>query len=221
VSEDVSPGGSEILRHEAREREFAPTGGDSTLIEGIDRHLENVFGEHDGNVFHELVSDLVHLDVHMVPATEERPWTTLVTSGMAERPMTVPEGLEDHRYAKLLLALPADWRLEDDAFANENVYWPIRLLEDLARLPHDYETFLYPADTIPNGDPPEPYADGTALCGALIGPSLLAPEGFDGCGSPTSARFAFMPCSRSIETRWSSSSRRAWRLSGRGSRRRA
>jgi hypothetical protein len=176
VDEERSPGGSEILRHQPREREFEPTGGDAALIDAIDAHLVAAFGEHHGRVFHELVSDLVHLDVHMVPATDERPWTTLVTSGMAERPMTVPDGLEDHRYAELTLALPAGWPLEDDAFEDENVYWPIRLLKDLARLPHDYETFLYHGHTIPNGDPPEPYADGTALCGALIGRPELIPE---------------------------------------------
>jgi hypothetical protein len=179
VEEERSPGGSDILRHEAREREFEPTRGDPELIEAIDRHLESVFGEHDGGVYHEIVSDLIHLDVHIVPATAERPWSALVTSGMAERPMTVPEGLEEYRYAELMLALPAEWPLEDEAFADENVYWPIRLLKDLARLPHDYATFLYHGHTIPNGDPPEPYADGTALCGALIGPSLLTPETFD------------------------------------------
>jgi hypothetical protein len=179
MAEEVSPGGSEILRHQPRERDFEPTGGDPALIEAIDDHLTSMLGEHDGRVYHEIVSDIVHLDVHMVPAAGERVWTTLVTSGMAERPMAVPEDLEEHRYAELTLALPSHWSLDTDTWEDENLYWPVRLLKDLARLPHDYETFLYYGHTIPNGDPPQPYADGTALCGALIGPPVLTPDGFD------------------------------------------
>jgi len=32
---------------------------------------------------------------------------------------------------------------------------------------------------MPNGDPPEPYAEDTAFCGALVGSPLLTPEAFD------------------------------------------
>jgi hypothetical protein len=179
VSEDTSPGGSRILRHKARERDFEATGGDPALIEAIDAHLVATFGEYDGTVFHELVSDLVHVDVNVVPPGPEREWTTLVTSGMAERPMTVPEEIEDYRHAELVLALPADWPLGDDAFEDERAYWPVRLLKQLARLPHEFETFLYYGHTVPNGDPPEPYAEGTALCGAMIGRPLLTPDEFE------------------------------------------
>jgi hypothetical protein len=178
VPDEVSPGGSEIFRHEARERELEPTGGDPELIEAVQSHVETCFGS-ESSVFHEIVSDLVHVDVHVVPPFGDREWATLVTSGMAERPMTVPEGLEDHTHAELVLAVPPSWPLEHEAFSDERVYWPIRLLKQLARLPHEYDTFLHHGHTIPNGDPPEPYADGTALCGALICPPILTPEAFD------------------------------------------
>jgi hypothetical protein len=184
VTDEVSPGGSEVIRHEARERDFEPTSGDPVLIEAIDEHITRVFGDRDGRVFHELVSDLVHLDVHVVPPARDRQWTTLVTSGMAERPMTVPESLEDCRYAELVLAVPPDWPLEQEAFEDERVYWPVRLLKDLARLPHEYETFLYYGHTIPNGDPPEPYASNTELCAAFIGMPTLTPDEFDELSLP-------------------------------------
>ena len=179
MSDGVSPGGSEIIRHEAQDREHETTTGDPVLIETLDEHIERVYGDTQGVVFHELVSDRIHLDVHFIPPGPDRDWNTLVTCGMAERPMTVPEGLEDYRYAELLLALPTSWPLEHDAFADERHYWPIRLLKDAARVPHDYETFLYYGHTIPNGDPVEPYADDTAFCGALVGSPLLTPEEFD------------------------------------------
>src|SRR5262249_15324760 len=52
-----------------------------------------------------------------------------------------------------------------------SVYWPVRLLKQLARLPHEYSTFLWYGHTIPNGEPAQPYADDTAFCCALIAPS--------------------------------------------------
>jgi hypothetical protein len=179
VGDEVTPGGSRVFRHEAREREHEVTSGDPLLIESVDKHIERVLGDARGTVFHELVSDRVHLDVHVVPPGSGRDWKTLVTCGMAERPMTVPEGLEDYRYAELMLALPSSWPLVESAFADEANYWPVRLLKSLARLPHDYDTFLCYGHTVPNGDPPEPYAPGTDFCGALVGGPMLAPEAFE------------------------------------------
>jgi hypothetical protein len=177
MTKEVSPGGDPILRHEEREREFELAIGDEALIDAIDEHLTSAFPEYEGAVFHELVSDLVHVDVYLVPPGGQRTWITLVTCGMAQRPMTVPEGLEDYRYGELMLALPADWPLDADSWEAERWYWPIRLLKVLARLPHEYETYLYYSHTIPNLDPPEPYALGTELCAALISrPELVSDE---------------------------------------------
>jgi Suppressor of fused protein (SUFU) len=182
---EVSPGGSHILRHEPREREWEGTAGDQLLLESIDAHLDRHFGDEGRLVLHEVASDLIHLDVHVVPPGDDRPWITLVTSGMAERSMSVPEGLEEHAYAELMLALPPDWPLELAPGAVPEAepddppgYWPVRLLKTLGRLPHEYDTFLYWGHSIPNGDPPEPYAASTSLSGALIMPPLLVPEDF-------------------------------------------
>lgn len=179
MADEETPGGSRVFRHEARERDLEPTGGDPDLVEAVTNHLDQHFGTADLNVWHEIVSDLVHIDVHQVPPGPGREWVTLVTSGMAERAMTVPDDLEYHRHAELVLALPPDWPLGDDAFEDESNYWPIRLLKQLARLPHEFDTFLYYGHTVPNGDPPDPYAPSTQLCCALITPPLCAPEGFD------------------------------------------
>jgi Suppressor of fused protein (SUFU) len=175
---EVSPGGSHILRHGPRERPFEGAAGDEILLEAVDAHIERHFGDENIWVYHEVVSDLVHLDVHVIPPGDDRPWITLVTSGMAERSMSVPDGLEEHAYAELMLALPPEWPLHQEALEHESNYWPIRLLKTLGRLPHEYGTFLYWGHSIPNGDPPEPYTASTSLCGALIMPPLLTPEEF-------------------------------------------
>jgi len=94
------PGGSGILRHAARERAWEPAGaGDWDTIEAIDRHIARHFGP-IATVWHEVVSDLVHIDVHVVEPSAERPSFTLVTSGMSDGPMTVPAAADSNPYAK-------------------------------------------------------------------------------------------------------------------------
>ncbi|WP_127532292.1 suppressor of fused domain protein [Paenibacillus kobensis] len=166
-SQELSPSGQPIYRHEAAEREFEPAFGDATAIDIISRHVELHIGKIQG-VYHEIVSDLVHIDIIVVAPTRERNFYTLVTCGMSNLPMTVPPGAEAYRYAELMLCLPPDWSLSDEAFKKEENYWPIRSLKTLARFPHEYNTWLYMAHTIPNGNPAEPYADGTKLSGMVL-----------------------------------------------------
>lgn len=175
--QEISPGGSQLLRHQERTVPFELATGDSESIEAISDHIEQHIGPVE-TVFHEIVSDLVHIDVHVVLPTSDDPFYTLITSGMSDAPMTVPDGCEDYRYAELLLRLPRDWKMTEKAFKNENHYWPIRLLKTLARLPHEYDTWLGFGHTIPNGDPAEPYASGTKLSCALILPMLNVPKEF-------------------------------------------
>lgn len=172
---DDAPG--QILRHPARERDFELAVGDSENIEAISEHIERHIGPIE-TVYHELISDLVHIDVHFVPATDGRQWHTLVTSGMSDRAMTVPEGWEDHRFAELMVCLPPEWPMGEEEFESERHYWPIRWLKTLARFPHEYETWLSYFHSVPNGDPPEPFAENTELCGWILLPPLTAPEEF-------------------------------------------
>jgi hypothetical protein len=92
--------------------------------------------------------------------------------------MKVPEGFDETPLAEVTIALPRDWSMSQEAFQDERVYWPIRLLKRLGRLPHEHSTFLWYGHTIPNGDPPEAYAADTMLRCALIAPPVLAPENF-------------------------------------------
>ncbi|MCA9618289.1 MAG: suppressor of fused domain protein [Myxococcales bacterium] len=177
--DEISPGGSRVYRHEARDRDWEAPPSDGAM-EAIEAHFHQYFGE-VSSVFHELVSDLVHLDVHIVPPTDERPWYTLFTTGMSDRPMTVPEGCEELRYAELLIALPPDWRLDLLGVSPpppdlERWYWPIRWLKQLARLPHEYGTWLGFGHSIPNGDPAEPFHPSTKLAGWVLLPPISVPE---------------------------------------------
>jgi hypothetical protein len=194
----TTPGGSTVYAHAPRAKDFEFAIGDTENIEQISEHIVRHVGP-IGTVWHEIVSDLVHLDVHWVQPTAERRYHTLVTSGMSDRPMTVPEGAEAFRFAELMLCLPADWQISETAFKDERWYWPVRLLKILARFPHEYDTWLAYWHTIPNDDPPEPYAPNTKLCCAFLAPPQTMPKDFSSLevNSEKTIRFyAVMPLYR-------------------------
>lgn len=178
---EVSRGGSQMLRHEvAHAGELAPTdeAAATAVAELIARHLGPA-----ANVFHELVSETIHVDVHVVsPAEDDDAWT-LYTTGMSDLPMSVPEGSDAPRFIELMLRLPASWQLSQEAFADERWYWPVRWLKMLARLPHEYRTFLGDGHTIPNGDPPVPIAD-TRFVGFVVGAPASLPDDDDVARTP-------------------------------------
>ncbi len=152
-------------------------------MSAVERHIQNTFGAFE-NVFHELVSPDIHVDVCVVPPTEKRDYYTLVTMGMGAHRMNVPKELAEYKLerAELAIALPPDWKLDEEALKEERWYWPIGLLKVLARLPISGDTWLGFGHTI---DKQSPFAENTALCGAiLVGPQDVVWEGGEVCVLP-------------------------------------
>ena len=174
---ELAPNGTPVWRHNERTVPFDLAIGDGDNIERISEHIEQHLGPVAG-VYHEIMSDLVHVDVHVVDPTPEQPFYRLVTSGMSDAPMTVPDELEHLRFAEVMVTLPENWKLEQKDFEDEAWYWPIRWIKTLARLPHEYDTWLGYGHTVPNGDPAEGFADNTDLCCALLLFSPTTPEEF-------------------------------------------
>jgi len=172
-----SDDGTAIIRHELRNREFELAIGDSENIEAISDHIETHVGKVE-QVFHELISDLVHIDIHWVKPTKKRPFHTLVTSGMSDKPMTVPDECKELEFAELTFTLPPDWPISEEAFQDEKNFWPIRALKYMARLPHEFETWLGSGHTVPNGDPAEPFVEGIPFTCVLVLPPFSLPEEF-------------------------------------------
>ncbi|RYD26232.1 MAG: suppressor of fused domain protein [Verrucomicrobiaceae bacterium] len=141
----------------------------SDNLDAVDEHISRHLGKVE-NVFHEIVSTTVHIDVHIVPATASRPWISLVTSGMSDIPMSAPERAEDYRFSELMIRLPAGWKLDQVDLEQEENYWPIRTLKFLARFPHEYQTWLSYGHTIPNGNPPSPLAPDVPFTGVILAP---------------------------------------------------
>lgn len=171
-----SESGAPIYRHEARKRPVTAPTHPAGHLEEIQAHIEKHIGKVE-TVFHEIASDLIHLDVLFVPATAKRPYHVLVTSGVSDEPMNVPEGMEEHNRVELVVALPKEWPLTQESFKNENHYWPVRWLKQVGRLPHEYRTWIGWGHTIPNGDPAEPIAN-TGFTGVMLSPPLLPPDFF-------------------------------------------
>lgn len=174
---EKSGSGTPIYRYDkSGKKEFEGAAGEPS-IEEISNHIEKHIGEIH-MVFHELVSEQVHIDVYWVRPTEERPFHTLVTSGMSDKPMNTPAGIENCDFAELSICLPEEWKISTEDFKEERNYWPVRWLKYLARFPHEYNTWFGYGHTIPNGDPAKPFADNTQLNTMVLLPTIIFGEDF-------------------------------------------
>jgi hypothetical protein len=181
--EETTAGGSKVLRYQQHKHEFSSPSQQAEHVEELTTFLTGVLGP-SPIVWHEIVSDKIHLDVLPFPPTADRPYWTFVTSGMSDLAMRVPENVEDpdnYRFAELVISLPPEWfprealeTADGIKFDDEN-YWPIRLLKQLARFPHEYQTWIWALHSFPNGNPAQPYAVGTKMNGAILLPPSTWP----------------------------------------------
>ena len=147
-------------------------------MSAIEQHIQSTFGAFD-QVFHELDSPDIHVDICVVPPSERRNYYTLVTMGMGAHRMNVPKELAEYKLerAELAIALPPDWKLDKDSMQEERWYWPIGLLKVLARLPISNDTWLGFGHTM---EKQSPFAEDTELCAAILtGPQDMD---LDTCG---------------------------------------
>ena len=109
-------------------------------------------------------------DVLHVQPVNSRPYHTLITAGMSSVAMQVPPDVTAPQRLELMMTLPEGWKAGDD--------WATHLLQSLSKLPRERKGWLGWGHTVPNGDPPQPLAPHTELCGVIIAPSLLVPVAF-------------------------------------------
>ena len=135
-------------------------------IDELDSFICDMFGDYK-NVFHEIASPDVHLDVCIIDPTEEDPYYKLVTMGAGAYRMNIPEQWRkyDLDYAEYVIYLPADWDLNS---GDEVDYWPIRALKDTARLPIWYDTWLSYGHTTQSDEEGSSYAPNTRLNSLIL-----------------------------------------------------
>lgn len=126
--------------------------------------------------FHETDQAEHAIDIHVIEPSASYPYVRLITSGMSQRAMTVPDGAPP--YAELMLALPANWQLDAASIQEEKWYWPVALLRHLAHFPHAHASWLGLGHSVPNGSPAKPYTDSVGFSGAIILPPVSAPDAF-------------------------------------------
>jgi len=141
-------------------------------------HLDFQVGK-PSRVFEDAFPDPIELSLYPIPPGKRRPWWTIVTSGMSSAPMRVREPGEPERleHAELCMLLPPDWPVGDPGADEE--HWPLTMLGDLARLPHQYDTWLGPSHVVANGSPLEPYAPMARFAGAIVLPPRLNGRRFE------------------------------------------
>jgi hypothetical protein len=112
-----------------------------------------------------------------VRATPERACHIVVTTDLSDEPMPSPKpGWE---WAELCVLLPADWPLDPAVWQSDPTYgWPMRELQRLVRYSRSSKTWLGFGHSIPNGNPPQPFAPSTRQCCSFLIPPLEMPEKF-------------------------------------------
>ncbi len=131
-----------------------------------DKYIAEQFGEY-GEVFHEIVSPDIHLDIIIVEPNEKSNYYKLITMGMGAYKMNVPEELSEYQLerAELVMFLSPTWNIKS---SKEEDYWPIRQLKILARLPINCDTWLGYGHTVSSDEENTPYADVTELCSMVL-----------------------------------------------------
>jgi|GEM_PF-1501660 len=129
--------------------------GDLPLIDAVSSHVKDWISE-DFTVLHEKKSEIVHVDVYCVPPSkdspcEDRPFYTLVTSGMAELPMKPPPTSAGYTHGELIMFLPPDWPM-DRLTTDKAAQWPVQVMQRLARYPHQNDTWLWLGHSLSLGD---------------------------------------------------------------------
>jgi len=150
-------------------------------LDALEQHIEKYFGPFK-NVFHEVSSPDIHVDIVIIEPTPERNYYILITVGMGAKKMNTPVELEEYSLerAEIMVCLPPDWNLND--LSDEKCYWPLRWLKILARLPGENNTWLGWGHTIPNASPLAENTNLSALM--LIYPGAFGEEAFE-CQLPS------------------------------------
>jgi hypothetical protein len=151
----------------------------------ITAHIEAHFGN-DFFVLHEKKSSIVHVDIHVVTPNSDRPFFTLLTSGMSDLDMRVPEGAEDLALEEVCLCLPEYWPLSVTNFGwrEPKYFWPFAMLHEAARYPHRNRTWFGWGHSVPRVPPRDATPEEARFAGMVFVVPQTFPEGADKVATP-------------------------------------
>lgn len=157
----------DMFRKKSRERENHPVYlYEEEELREYEAYVEKSLGSFE-TVFHEIVSPDIHLDVILIPPTEDAPYIKLVTMGAGAYEMNLPEGMRGYglERAEYVIFLPADWDLHS---SDEKDYWPMRSLKNAGRLALYADTWLGYGHTIQADAEGSPYAENTGFNSIML-----------------------------------------------------
>ncbi len=170
---EITPGGSKVIRHGERSSPEFKLSERSTLENILKR--EAVYAAIFGPpvlTYDDVHPVLVpHIDVYVhEPGFQGRDFYTLVTGGMSDCPMKLPEDAppEMPTRIELIFYLPGNQKPKREY---------IDFLRTTARMPYDYQTWLGWGASFANGNPPEPIFEGTQFDSlVLINTPIAKPD---------------------------------------------
>lgn len=165
-----------------KERPLELAFGEEDTMKAMDAWMERWLGKPQ-SVLHELLSDQIHLDLHLIPPSDRRKAWTVVTTGMSDRPQPGAARFKTPEYTELMISLPPDWPMPPPYAAvtdwSAGGFWPLGWMKYLARFPHQYESALGFGHSLPHGDPPQPLSDDTLMAGCILLPAITLPREAD------------------------------------------
>lgn len=118
--------------------------------------LEKRFGQNQVNDFSSGEDDYIHLlDIDV--DTKQFPMRVIMTNGLSEYKMPVPERYKEWEATEIFFCLPSYWDLEDKE--NTRMNWPLEIIQRLVKNVIDNQTWYGPGHTIANGNPPKAISD--------------------------------------------------------------
>ena len=143
--------------------------GEMKISESYMKHLERSLGK-----LIEIYPQNTELGNQIsILAFEGSKFNALVTSGMRQEAMNVPEYLKGDAYAELVMFVSKEFDLSKQGMLEKENNWLLDALRELAIYPRVTASYLGWGHTVGNGEKREPYHSDTRLCGMLIYPPVM------------------------------------------------
>ena len=116
------------------------------------------------------------IDLLWIQPGEDRPYHTLVTLGLSDQPMDVPDDVINKsaaERAELMVMLPPEWNIQPANLGSDSGYWPIAWLTTIADFARAPDSWLGTGYVFPNGEPMRPIP-GTPFSGMLVLPPIVS-----------------------------------------------
>lgn len=146
---------------------LTPYRPDPAFIKAREEAYEQAFGV-KAQILHSTGHKAPHVDLYVFPPAGQRDFVAVLTGGMSDLPMAVPDGSTAQSYIELVMGI------------GQHAHWATNLLKLVAEYPFDQGTFYDVHHTVPFGGE---LGDGSSLSAFLFVQPRFLPEGL--------ARFQF------------------------------